>query len=81
MKVSLILPSYGRPQLTERAIRSVFAQEFAAARGDARPTAEVFFFGDGCPVYQAIIESAWFAEARAQAGWLEVHTRNHEVWP
>lgn len=54
LKLSLVLPSYGRRELTERAIRSVFAQDFAGA--------EVFFFGDGCPIYAEIIAQDWFKD-------------------
>lgn len=58
-KLSLVLPSYGRRELTGRAVRSVFAQaaDFSGA--------EVFFFGDGCPVYREITASPWFIEGAA----------------
>lgn len=70
MNLTLVLPSYGRRELTERAVRSVFAQEFAGR-------AELFFLGDGCPIYQEIVTSDWFtAECERVGGWLTVHTMN-----
>ncbi len=72
MKLSLILPSYSRRELTERAVRSILAQDFSGA--------EIFFFGDHCGVYSGIVTSEWFvAGAVAAAERLTFRLRNHEV--
>lgn len=71
LKLSLILPSYGRPQLTERAIRSVLAQTFDGA--------EVFFFGDNCAVFANIIANNWFLSAHNTiVDRIKIHTRNYD---
>jgi glycosyltransferase involved in cell wall biosynthesis len=58
-KVSLIMPSYGRPQRTERAIRCLINQDTEY---------EAYVIGDKCPVIQELIDSkkaeAYMAEAK-----------------
>jgi glycosyltransferase involved in cell wall biosynthesis len=54
MKVSLIMPSFERPQRTQRAIESIINQNFECF--------EAYVAGDNCPVIQELIDSGKAAE-------------------
>ena len=56
MKLSIVLPSFARRELTERAVRSVFAQ------AETFTGAEVFFLGDGCAIYDELVRADWFQQ-------------------
>ena len=51
-KVSLIVPCWGRPQRTLRAMQCVLEQDMDGW--------EALFFGDGCPEFQKMIDDGIF---------------------
>lgn len=59
MKLTCVVPCWGRPQRTIRAIDSVLAQDFTDA--------EVIFIGDNCPDFQARLDDGTFDRYKEQA--------------
>lgn len=53
-KLSIVLPCFGRPERTRRSLECVLKQDMADW--------ELFFIGDGCPDFEKLISSDWFAE-------------------
>jgi len=57
--VSIIMPIWGKPRKTKRAIESVCAQN--------RNGWQLICVGDGCPLWESELESSWLRELQAEA--------------
>ena len=57
MKVTVVMPCYGRPKRTIRAIESLIAQDMEGW--------EAIIRGDDCPVFQELIDNGYLEKAKA----------------
>ena len=58
-KVTISMPCWGRPERTKRAIQSIIDQDLVGW--------EALIGGDGCPVFQQLIDSKWLEEKSLEA--------------
>ena len=59
MRLTVSMPCWGRPERTKRSIEAILAQDINGW--------EAIVIGDGCPVFQKLIDSGYIKEKQEQA--------------